>query len=307
MLEFSTYDVLSALRTRWRTIVFCTALALVAGIAYLRSATYLYLVSYRITASSESGAGGLNRSGLGGIGLLSGFMAGGEAASPFDKYLAAIYSREVATVMLRNPQVARGVFDDEWNPACRCWRAPTRRWAAVSDGVRALLGAPAIRWTPPGPAQMQQYLLDNVRVNRDPKNPVVTIGLKHPSPSFGRVLLQNLDMAADLVVRQQSRRRASAYTLYLRGLIQTTQIVEHRAALVYLLGEQERVSMMASSPPPFAADVIETAAASPRPTSPVAWIILTLSALIGATIGGLIAILSGLRAGMTDAEAADAN
>ncbi|HBH26882.1 MAG TPA: hypothetical protein DDX54_05725 [Rhodospirillaceae bacterium] len=107
----------------------------------------------------------------------------------------------------------------------------------------------------------------------------------HPDPDFATAFLEIVRRTADDRIRDMSRSAAAARTAYLGEALARTANVEDRRALAALLMEQEHITMLTAMGEPFAARVVEPAAAAPRPVWPRTLPTLLVLTVLGGAVG----------------------
>lgn len=279
----SPIDLASLLRIFWhRRLIILVAMAfgLLLSIILLHTATYRYTIELRVTPASNSGsaAGGGNVSGLAAIAGIK--MGNAQPAAPFELYLEALHSHEVAAMVARDPAIMRRLFSSEWDSSSRKWVQP--RANGVLKAVKALLGVPNYAWEAPDAARLQDYLAATIKVTQNPESPIVVVSYEDPDPSFGVRLLSSADRAADALLRAKALDRTSSNIAYLAQKLNSVQLAEHRMVLAQTLAEQERARMMANSRGAFAADPFGPPTSSLRPTRPQ-----PITTLAAGLVGGL--------------------
>jgi len=290
-------DFIRLLHIFWtsKPIIFgCTTLFVLLGLIYLHLASYTYTAAMKVTAVARGDGGSPRISGLGNLGGLAS-LAGirgsvGQSASPFDLYIEGLHSRATAAELAKNPRITRAVFAKEWDEASGRWRKPKDAMAPLKGTVKYVLGMPDYPWQPPNSARLQGYISTVVKIDRDPKEPIVTVSVEHADPGFAVLLLQQLDASTDRMLRRKMLARSTAYIRYLDEKLRVVTLAEHRQAIAETLSEQEKSLMMASSSVPIAAEIVEEPTASYRPTQPKPVLVLALCLLLGGITGSLIAL-----------------
>lgn len=278
-------ELLAKLRARWLVVVATAAVFFVAGLIYLWTAEYTYTAAMRVSSAQTS----TQRPGLGALGGLAAIAGvgggmSGEAATPFKLYVEGLKSREVATRLSRNPELMRVVFKREWDARSGKWREPTSVLRTIKDSVFRILGLPVYPWEAPGPAQLQEFLGENIAIDQNIKTPLVTVTFDAPDPVFAVKFLTALHEADDGFLREQSRARTQSNISYLTGKLETVSLAEYRQVLFDAIAEQEQQMMLVNNATPYAADPFGPATVSLQPTNP-----RPLLVLIAATIAGLVA------------------
>lgn len=276
--------LLGAIRRHWLIMALCIAAGLAAAVIYLHNATYRYSVELRVTPTQQDMSSLANR--FGGLAAVAGINLGADkAVSPFDLYLEAMYSNEVAERLSRDPAMLRGAFPREWDATHGRWVEPDSLIRPLVQGAEEVLGAPVVPWSPPNSRRFAEFLRKEVFVVRDNKRAIVTISTLQEDTGFGRALLVQLDAAVDQMVRRRALDRANAYVGYLSLKLSQVTLAEHREALAQALAEQERVRMMSSSRVAYAASPLGAPVVSLEPVKPKPIVILIMGFMAGAALG----------------------
>lgn len=282
-------DFLSIFRSSWKIVAGFTVAGLIAAIVYLNLATYTYAVAFRVSPT-ESGNGNLSGR-LGGLAAVAGLSLGADrAVQPFELYVEAFYSPEVAARLSDRSDLLRKAFPDEWNASTRRWEEPDNLVRTVGRFAKAAMGIPVYDWTKPDANRLQEYIEEEVILVRDPKKSVTTFSMDHSDPAFAAELLVGIHEATDQMVRERALRRANSYINYLSIKLSEVTLVEHREALAETLGEQERVRMMSSSGMPYAAEPLGQPLIPLRPSSPKPILMLILGLFAGGFVGVVAAL-----------------
>jgi hypothetical protein len=202
------------------------------------------------------------------------------AGPAFPRFLQLLTSVEVARRLAGQEWVLAALFPDRWDATGGGWRPPAGfgRWLKS-----ALLGW-STRW-PPGPEDLAERLADRLRIETVGGTDMRRLVLRHRDRDTAVALLDDLHRTADAVLREQAANRADAYIAYLDGQLARTTLAEHRSGIAVLLGRQERARMLIAVELPYAAELVEAAAAPMRPSWPDPVLMLPLAALAGAVLG----------------------
>lgn len=304
--EFTLMDFLAVVLRRWWLVAALVVLGIIAASAYLGGATYRYTAEMRVSAVNTQGGGLLSR--LGGLASVAGLdlPKGGEDASPFDLYLEAIYSPEVALRLAERRDLMRGAFETEWDG--RRFREPRPPSKGLVDGAKNLLGIPIYPYRAPDATRLDDWIDENVNVTKDNKAVLVVVTLQHRNPEFSSEFLEALHSTTDRIIRQKTLDRTGGTIAYLQRQLGRVLLAEHRQALATALGEQERSRMMARVGVPFAAERFGVVKVSTRPTSPKPIVSLLFGAAAGFALGVVAAVafhlVRGRRRGEEDVPAA---
>ena len=277
-----------AMMHKW-VIVGTFVATIVAAIVFLNVAKYKYTVEYQVTPTDSTGGSLLG--GLGGLASLAGVNLPGKSdASPFGLYLENLQNRSVAAQISHDAAIMHGAFPTQWDPVLKRWHKPDSVISGVSNGVRSALGIPVYGWKPPGPAELQKFIKDNVTIAEVPKKSIGYVTIDHEDPVFAARLLAAMHEASDAELRRRALARSTAYIDYIGRQLPLVTIAEQRAALAKALSDQEKQRMMASADVPFAADLFSPISASPRPTTPKPVLVLAVAAGLGLVLGFAIAL-----------------
>jgi uncharacterized protein involved in exopolysaccharide biosynthesis len=284
--------VLRQLRARIRLIGVFVVGAIVLALIHLHLATYTYTATLMVSPVTSSNDPTSRLQGLSGLASLAGVRMGTDAGTQsFLLYQQAIPSRDVADRLSMNPEIMHTVFRS-WDPATRQWKRPSGIASAVTGFIKAVIGIPTSEWSPPGGAELNDYIKRSVTVNKDADSPTVTITFKHRDPKFAVYMLHELDRAVDWKLRQNAIGRATEYVSYLENQLRSVTDTSIREALMATLIDQEKTKMMASATAPYAAQPFGMPSVSRRPTSPKPLLVLVLALMCGGLAGVMAALFA---------------
>jgi hypothetical protein len=270
-----------------------SVITLLLAILYLHLTTFNYTTTLTLipTQSQPRDVAGQ----FGGLAAMAGINLPGTGAtsvSPFTVYPETAGTRQVAADMLRDwPGLMQTLVRDQWDPRTQTWHKPRTLRYAIFDMIRPVLGIPAYRWNPPGPAELQQYIAQNVGIAQDKKKAMLIVIMRAPDPDFSRKFILELHKSTDEVLRRMTLDRARKYSAYLANQLTTTQASAVRDVLTQSLSDQETLVMMGSSDTDFAAQPLAPPESSTRPTDPVPIFVLFFGLLAGMFIGGVCVVL----------------
>jgi LPS O-antigen subunit length determinant protein (WzzB/FepE family) len=278
-------EIWQVARTLWKgriVIIPTTMLSCLLSIIYLHSAVYTYTATLTlIPTQSQSQSIGAQ---LGGLTSLIGINLPNDlnTVSPFSVYAETAQSRQVAVDMVQHwPELVPLLFKDQWDPEKKIWHPPQTFAITASRSIKQMLGLPVYDWTPPGPAELEQYIVQNVQIAQDKRRALLTVRLQAPDPDFSVKFLTALHQSTDHVLRQMTLDRAKKYAAYLGNRLTTVQTSAVRDVLTQSLSQQETLIMMGSSDTDFAAQPLSPAESSTRPTNPVTLLVLFIGLLAG--------------------------
>jgi uncharacterized protein involved in exopolysaccharide biosynthesis len=263
---------------------------LVAGIVFLNVTERTYTTELKVTAAASSpNSIGSRLGNLGGLAAAAGLSIGGSSkAEPFEMYLEALTSRDVADALAKDRRIMTTIFAREWSPATRQWQQPP---ASAVQVIKSAIGLADPPWRAPDGARLQNYLERRLVITKSVKSPVTIIGYDASDPAFGVHLLAQLNRAADAEVRQRALLQANDYKAYLASVLPGVAIADVRASLAASLTEQYEAIMMAQSSVPYAAVALGGPKASLAPTKPKVTIVLALAILIGIILAVFVAVV----------------
>jgi uncharacterized protein involved in exopolysaccharide biosynthesis len=302
--EIDFVDLLNSIWRRRLLIATLTAVGVIGSLIYLRMATFTYEAELQVTAAQSTGTEGFSGAlgGLQGLASIAGLsLPTGQDTSQFQLYLAGLTSRDVANVLARDNALMPTVFRSEWDPTRRTWKSPGA--SPVRNFIKSALGMPLYPWRAPDGARLQEYIEAAVKIEQNPKSPVVKIHMDHPDPVFATRFLAKLHRATDERLRAKALARANEYIGYLSAKLTAVTVAEHRLAIAQALSEQEKVRMMTSATTPFAAEPFGDATASLRATKPVPVLVLVSGLIGGLVLGLLAAVLLNLWTGRNESTA----
>ena len=140
----------------------------------------------------------------------------------------------------------------------------------------------------PTSAHFADYLERHVHMQPVHSSSLRRIEYFHPDPDFAVYFLQRLHHVTDNLIRQQALIQTQQRTAYLQNAIAEAQNPDHRRALTSLLLEQQQVLMLASAPQPYAAAIVEPAAAHYKPSWPNPRLIFPTLILAGILLGVMV-------------------
>lgn len=141
------------------------------------------------------------------------------------------------------------------------------------------------------PALVSLYLRRNVRVEPIGLTGSRKISFSHPDPQFAVKILTHLHTIADETIRQKSATETQERIAWLQKELAQSINPDHRAALTALLLAQERRRMLVSMDQPFAAELVEPPAATPKPDWPSKPLVLLGGIFVGMLAGFTFASL----------------
>lgn len=178
----------------------------------------------------------------------------------FMRFEAILRERSVAERLLQDETVKRGLMQ-------------ARRWT--------FLPAPPLDT----PERLSAWLKDNVAIEPVGSTSLRRVVFRHPDPVFASLMLRDLYIATDSLIRGDLQAKTDRRKAYLDKMVEETNNPDHKRALTKLLLDQEQVSMVLAAQEPFAATVIEPASASPKPDWPRKPLLIPAMMFLGIFLG----------------------
>lgn len=281
-------SLLSVLETLWKQkskVILTASVSLVLAIIYLFVATPKYTATMIVAAIEQQG----NLSGLGArsqLSSISGIKIGETDSSiRFAAFVDLLTSHAVAKRLMKDEELVHKIFEEEWDPASKKWRAPGGIISFLIRLPNIVFGRPA--WTPPSSTKLAEFLSDEINVSDFGDAGMKTISFDHKDPAFAVELVQKVYQAADEELKSDTLIRTRKYIAYLEKRLATVTVAEYREALSDLLVDQERTQMVIEADLPFAAKIVSDAVVPDTPDKPKIVVTLIVMTLIGVFLGVL--------------------
>jgi uncharacterized protein involved in exopolysaccharide biosynthesis len=202
---------------------------------------------------------------------------------------ALLISTATAARFDPNGALFRSQYAGEWNVEEQRWQAPEGFVPVLRRSIAVFLGGAP--WKPPGPARFAQDMRNSLLFSPVGRSQMLRIAIRTPRPQLAVDLLSNLHREADRIIRDQERRRVTAYLDYLNRELPKVANTENRTAMTDLIVEQQRQLMMLSAENvSFASEIVEPPSIPYRPIGPGGLMVLIMFTAVGLG-AGLAAIL----------------
>jgi uncharacterized protein involved in exopolysaccharide biosynthesis len=252
---------------RAETFTFLTVLflAVLLSILYLHLARTKYAVRMEVTSSSTEQQ---KEGALSALSSIAGFSLGGEGSPQFRLFLGSLRSPIAAQAIVSDQDLLKAIFYREWSQSENKWREPHSVLRPVVKALGSVVGVKFVPYAPPGVSRVYDYLNDELKVIPDNKSGVATLELDSDRPDVAARILLTINDAMNERLRQHDLEHSTTYIGYLTKRLVEVNVVEYRSALITNLAQQEKTRMQASSPLPYASDILGKPMISTRPTSP---------------------------------------
>ncbi|OFW90163.1 MAG: hypothetical protein A3B66_03730 [Alphaproteobacteria bacterium RIFCSPHIGHO2_02_FULL_46_13] len=151
-------------------------------------------------------------------------------------------------------------------------------WRGVSNTIKS-------------PQDLALYLSHHIQVETMGATASRKITYRHPDPEFATKLLVMIRKADDQIIRTSVKAETETKIEWLKTEFSKTLNPDHRQALAQLLMSEERRRMLLSLETPYAVNVVEEAASTPRPVVPNRPMILVMLVLVGAACGAVYTLV----------------
>jgi len=182
-------------------------------------------------------------------------------STDFYRFVHTATGPSVAEILLKDKNVLAGISRDS-------------SWLNTADN-----------WTA---EELSAYLKDHIKVEPLGATPLRRLKYYHPESEFASALLRKIHLVSDQLIRRDRRRQSGSRIQYLQKTLAKNTHPDHRKIITNLLMQQEHIQMLANLDEPYAAIVVEPAASSPRPVWPNAYVVMSLSVILGLVIGYVI-------------------
>lgn len=283
------------IQTLWQgkvNIFFFTIFCIFIASIYLQYAERIYLVEYKLKPVGETQQNNAFSS-LGGFASLAGVQLPSNSTNDFKIFKELISSVEVSEIILKDKELIKKIYDDEWNSSLNSFSEPSKSKfrAYISDLENILTGNHEMNYIPPNARRLAIYASENILINEDKDTGFLTMKAETSKPD---VLLQFISMVietSDQIMRQRYINFSTEPLVFYKEKLRTARSREHREALAELIGKEEQKLMFASRGKYFIAEPYMNPTISLYPTTPNPALILVLSLILGLFIGSAIILI----------------
>lgn len=263
------FPAIPTYRSTLSTLLAFTALGLVMSVLFLAIVKPTYTATaivgptqeqYTPTPSSQLDRNGFSL--LSGGGLLS----GPRIITPYDVFLQAIHSREVAASLFADPAIREGLFPGSWDAETKSWRPIVNLRSEIAAPIYWLINRPHA--TVPTVGAVQNLIRGKLEVSMIDRGPMYTITFSSPDRAFAIAFLQQAFLATDRVVKQQNRAEVLRRIDALKNRMNSVDVVAYRSQFTDLVMDQEKQLMVLQGNGPFAATMVVSPGAGDFPDSP---------------------------------------
>jgi hypothetical protein len=232
-----------------------------------------------------------------GFGLNFGDAGGGGPATTFDRLQVTIGSQEFVRHLEEKYDIIHTIYAGSWDEQTQSWIRPQGRRFDIEQNLKSTFHLPT--WSEPTTQSFAEFLSSVIVVETSVDSPFTTVSHQGADPEFALWLLETVYREADAFVREVDLHATYERKAYLEAQISQTNVIEFRQMFVNLLANEERRLMLTQTDLPYAAQIIEEAFVSSRPTSPDLiqdfWILVFAWVLVGILVVLLFALVRGNR------------
>ena len=276
----SDVDLGTVIRLLWdgkRTIVAAVVLTTVLFTVVAFVATPMYRASAVVIESgldtgANSGMAALG-SQLGGLANLAGINIGGNT-SRLEESLAVLTSREFTERFIRDKDLMKVLFEDEWNKEAQTWKGDRDDWPSLVEGFRKFD--------------------EEVRTaSFDTLSGLVSLDIEWEDPELAADWANELIVRLNDEMRQRAIQSANDSIGYLESELEITATEETRQAISRLLESQIRSRMLANVTQEYVFRVVDKALPPDerRPVWPRKGLLIASGFVAGLFIGIAIVLL----------------
>lgn len=284
--EIDLRELFSALwKGKW-TIVVCTFVFAVGGVAFALLQANTYKAEAILASTDDSGGGGLAAMAgqLGGLASLAGVNLGGGDASGKVMALATLKSRQFVNYFINKhdllvPLMAstKWIEDDNRlviNPDL--YNETKRTWLIDEDTGESLK-----------PTDWDAYKAFKklIAVADDKETGLVTLSITHYSPIIAKQWVDWLTADLNAWMKKKSLEETSKNIKYLNKQIYRTRVSEMQTVFYGLIQEQTKALMLAEVNDEFSFKIIDPAVIPEEKAGPKRALICVLAVLLGGMLG----------------------
>jgi uncharacterized protein involved in exopolysaccharide biosynthesis len=218
------------------------------------------------------------------------FLPDSEQVSQLTEFRWMLTSPDLAQRVEERYGFLRRIYPDLWDERNQRWRDRTSKFPYVNDVLADFLGLP-----PKGPPtyfHLAQFLQENLVVRSIERSGLTAVTLELPDPVLAKDLLTALHAEGETVLRERELESANRQIAYIEGRMSDITTAETRLALIGVLNERLKTSVVASqSDVPFAVSAIQEPTVNPDPTWPKPLRTLVIVSLLSAIIVSALIIL----------------
>jgi hypothetical protein len=267
-------------------ILFYSILFFFLSSMYLQNAERKYLVEYKIKPVGENQQKN-SFSGLGGIASLAGIQLPSNSMNDFKIFKELILSVEVSEIILKNKELIKKIYDNEWNPSLNSFAEPSKNILKnyIDASKRIITGDNEVIYKPPNARRLATYISKNISINEVKETGFLTLKAETSKPDMLLLLIAMSVEASDEIMRQRYIGFSKEPLDFYKEKLRTARSREHREVLAELISKEEQKLMFASKGKYFIAEPYIEPTISLYPVAPKPVLILFFSVILGSLTG----------------------
>jgi uncharacterized protein involved in exopolysaccharide biosynthesis len=273
------------------TIILTTFIAGVIAILIALSMPNIYRAEALLSPVSTDG-GGMNglANKFGGLASLAGVSLGGGGNDKTTMGIEVLKSRAFfAKFVGKYPIMVDLMASKDWNSSnnqilidSEIFDVESQMWVREAKGPRK---------SEPSVQEAHEEFNKLLTVSQDKESSFITIAIEHYSPFVAKQWVDWLIQDINSSIRNEEVQQAKRSVDYLLEQIEQTQLAELQAGLFELIQSQTETIMLANASPEYLFKTLDPAVVPEMKAGPKRALICILGSLLGALLGGLIALV----------------
>lgn len=284
------------LQILWRgklVIIVSTIIFAVSGVLYALSLPNIYRSDALLVPVNQEGGGmGGIASQFGGLASLAGVNLSSGGADKTSIGIEVLRSRKFVKEFIEKYQIASEVFAAiAWDKGTNTityddeiYDANKKSWVKDENGIDIV----------PSDSDIYKTFVSQLNVSQDVDTSFVVLSFEHVSPILAQQIVSNLINEINKNIMMRDVNQAEKSIDYLQEQVKQNQLAELKAGLFELIQSQTETIMLASASPEYLFQIIDPPIVPEKRVRPKRAVIAVLSTILGAILGGLIAISIGL-------------
>lgn len=199
-------------------------------------------------------------------GLRLGGFRSSSSVTPFQRFINTLDSYDVAKRLQDKDKMLQRLYPNRWDAETKSWKPARGVGHWLSSIMKKMISFPA--HDQPTVQDLEKYIHNNIRIVESEDTSIHELSFRHKSPEFARWFLQELVIATDDEIKNDTRASTFSYASYLLNEMDKITSTDLRTSLIELIIEQERKKMMIASNLPYSITIIDGPYVYDIPTSP---------------------------------------
>jgi LPS O-antigen subunit length determinant protein (WzzB/FepE family) len=273
-------------------IFFCSVFIIFLASMHLRNAERQYLVEFKLKPVGETQQKN-SFSSLSGFASIAGIQLPSNTTNDLKIFKELISSVEVSEIILKNENLVKNIYKDEWNTSLNNFSEPSKSKLMDSIDVlkRILTGNNEVNYMPPNARRLADYISKYILINESKDTGFLIIQAETSKPSMFLLLISEVIKTSDEIMRQRYINFSKEPLAFYKEKLRTSRSREHREALAELIAKEEQKLMFASRGKYFTVEPYIDPVISLYPTSPKPKQYLVLSLIFGLFLGSALVFM----------------